>query len=372
MQAQPWYEIDVLSVGQGERSGDAIAMRYSLDGGQWSVIVIDGGDKDAGERLVSHIREHYGTNRVNHVVNTHPDSDHCSGLSVVLGEMHVEQLWMHLPWVHSPRLMAAFDDARLTPGSVQRRTADAVKAAKNLHDIATRNRVPVFEPFQGANIGGFRVLSPSRDEYLRLLPHFRCTPPAAVPQTMSARLAEINASAPKAPAAGNALARVGGAALVAPTWIRATPQNENAILGIKPTAAENESSVVLFANFGGERILFTGDAGPLALTASTDYADYYGMSLRDLRLFQVPHHGSRNNLSASVLDRISADVAFVSAAPKSSTHPRRSVTNALIRRGTRVYRTDGNGLRFQLNCGTRQGWGGSATPVPLYETIEGP
>ena len=116
MQTQPWYEIDVLSVGQGQRSGDAIAIKYSMVGGQWRVMVIDGGDRDSGARLVSHIRNHFATNIVNHVVNTHPDSDHCAGLSVVLEEMQVEELWMHLPWLHSPRMMAAFDDARLTPG----------------------------------------------------------------------------------------------------------------------------------------------------------------------------------------------------------------------------------------------------------------
>lgn len=367
MRGQSWYEIDVLTVGQGERSGDAIAVRYALGGGRWSVMVVDGGDKDAGARLVKHIRTHYGTNTVNHVVNTHPDSDHCSGLSVVLEEMDVEQLWMHRPWVHAPRMMDAFDDARLTPGSVQRRTADAVRAAKTLHEIAVSKRVPVTEPYQGANIGGFTVMSPSMGDYLSLLPHFRCTPPAAIP--LGARLVGANALAGQPSGVRQAIpSRVSNA--LAST--AATPENEFARLGTKPTAAENESSVVLFADFDGQRVLLTGDAGPEALTAAADYAARLGVSLLDLRLLQIPHHGSRNNLTRSVLERISARTAFVSVAAGSRTHPRPSVTNALNRRGTTVYRTDGNGIRFQLNVGSRPGWDAPVATVPLYNAIEAP
>jgi beta-lactamase superfamily II metal-dependent hydrolase len=367
MQGRGWYEIDVLTVGQGERSGDAIAIRYSFGGGQWSVMVVDGGDKDAGARLVEHIRTHYGTNIVNHVVNTHPDSDHCSGLSVVLEEMDVKQLWMHLPWSHAPRMMDAFDDARLTQGSVQRRTADAVRAAKTLHDIAVRKRVPVTEPYQGADIGGFRVMSPSMADYLSLLPHFRCTPPAAV--SLGARLVGANALAGLPSGVRQAIPSRLSNALASTA---ATPENEFTRLGTKPTAAENESSVVLFADFDGQRVLLTGDAGPQALTAAADYAARLGTSLLDLRLLQVPHHGSRNNLTRSVLDRISAKTAFVSVAAGSKTHPRPSVTNALSRRGTSVYRTTGSGLRFELNVGDRPGWNATIPKIPMYEVIEEP
>lgn len=367
MQAQPWYEIDVLTVGQGERSGDAIAIRYCLGGSKWSVMVVDGGDKDAGARLVEHIKTHYRTNLVNDVVNTHPDSDHCSGLSVVLEEMEVDRLWMHQPWLHAPRMMSAFDDARLTPGSIQRRTADAVRAAKALYDTAVSKRVPVIEPYQGADIGGFKVLSPSMEEYLRLLPHFRCTPPAAIPEPLGARLVAINAFAGSHPGLQPPITSPRPKGLAT---MFATPENEFARLGRKPTAAENESSVVLFADFGGERVLLTGDAGPIALTAAADYAETMGQSLRNLRLLQVPHHGSRNNLTRSVLDRISARAAFVSVAAGSATHPRRSVTNALNRQGTTVYRTDGGALRFPLNVGSRQGWDAPASIVPLYDVIE--
>lgn len=39
------YEIDFLAVGDGERSGDAIAVRYGSPGA-YRVMVVDGGTKD--------------------------------------------------------------------------------------------------------------------------------------------------------------------------------------------------------------------------------------------------------------------------------------------------------------------------------------
>jgi hypothetical protein len=44
------YEVDFLAVGEGERSGDAIALRYGIDG-DYTIHVVDGGDEAAGRAL---------------------------------------------------------------------------------------------------------------------------------------------------------------------------------------------------------------------------------------------------------------------------------------------------------------------------------
>ena len=48
------YEIDFLPVGDGSKSGDAIALRYGnlTDSSQQTVVIIDGGYSDDGEALV--------------------------------------------------------------------------------------------------------------------------------------------------------------------------------------------------------------------------------------------------------------------------------------------------------------------------------
>lgn len=347
----PSYELDVLAVGQAGRSGDAIAMRYFLPGfARPQVLIIDGGDKDAGARLVEHVRYYYGVSHVDHVLNTHPDADHSSGLTEVLDGLTVGALWMHRPWDHAASIVGLFDDGRLTPNSVRRRVEEALAAARSVYDLALQKRIPVYEPFQGSMIGGLRVLSPTYLDYLTLLQHFRATPPAATPS----------------PLRGSGIAALLEAAL---SWIPATPANENSLLGLNPTAAENETSVVLFGDFGGQRILLTGDAGPAALWSAIRYAHSLGISLQQLRLLQVPHHGSRNNLTADLLQHITAGTAFVSVAPASPTHPRRSVTNALQRRGTQVFATQGRGLMFSFNAQARPGWT-TVEAVPFHPYIE--
>src|ERR1043165_9201459 len=85
------YEIDFLPVGES-KSGDAITVRFgNLLGAQpkQTVVVIDGGFTDSGEDIVRHVKRYYGTDRVDIVISTHPDSDHISGLEVVLEKCKV-------------------------------------------------------------------------------------------------------------------------------------------------------------------------------------------------------------------------------------------------------------------------------------------
>lgn len=359
----PFYDLDVLAVGDGERSGDAMAIRYSMNGGNWRVMVIDGGNQDAGDRLVELIRREYETDFVNDVLNTHPDSDHSSGLSRVLEQLKVGTLWMHKPWQHLPHILDAFDDNRITPNSAVKRAVEALRCAASVHDLAVKKGVPIYEPFAGANIGGFVALSPSRDRYLSLLPHFRSTPETSLPSPLMTGI-----GAPRRIAGSGGLAALGFAAAQA-EFVAATPANEHAALGRKPTAAENESSVILLGVFGVESVLFTADAGAAGLSEAVLLAARHGISLKNLRLLQLPHHGSRNNLNPALLDLITARTAFVSASAKSPTHPRRAVTNAFQRRGTSVFATQGSSLHFRLNTPMRNGWS-DVDAVPWHTTVE--
>ena len=112
------YEADFLPVGDGERCGDAIALRFGNLAGsrnEQEVWVIDGGTKESGEALVAHIDKYYHTDRVDVVVSTHPNSDHSSRLSVVLEQMSkVGLLLMHQPWNHAEDIRRLFDDDRVS------------------------------------------------------------------------------------------------------------------------------------------------------------------------------------------------------------------------------------------------------------------
>ena len=53
-----FFEIDFLDV-KSAKSGDAIALRYHLNGRTY-IHVVDGGFQDTGDDLVNHIRQYYG------------------------------------------------------------------------------------------------------------------------------------------------------------------------------------------------------------------------------------------------------------------------------------------------------------------------
>jgi beta-lactamase superfamily II metal-dependent hydrolase len=345
-----WLEIDFMQVGDGERSGDAIALRCGSPSAGYEVMIIDGGNKASGEALVEHVRTVYGTSVVQNVLNTHPDGDHSSGLTEVLEHLDVKNLWMHRPWAYSAGLLDHFRDPRFTPGGLEARIREALDAAHGLEKLAITKGIPVYEPFQGSRIGLFLVLSPEKSWYLRdLVPNFTRTPDA------------------KRPVEGilSPLMRAAGGAV---SWV-AEALNIETLDESGETSAQNESSVILYGNVNGQGVLFTSDAGRLALRRAILYANSLGISLRALNCVQIPHHGSRRNVSPSVLNEITGQIAIVSVAPKSATHPRRKVTNAFKRRGARVYKTDGTYLNHVISCPQRPNLR-PATEIPFYDRVE--
>ena len=354
------YEIDFLPVGTGERNGDAIAARFGMDG-NYKVLVYDGGTKVAGEALVDHIQTHYKTDRVDYLVNSHPDQDHASGLSVVLENLEVGELWMHQPWEYSDTICDYFKDGRITSTSLADRLKNKMAAAYALEEAAKSQEIPIYEPFQGSAIGPFQVCSPDREWYVHtLISDFEKSPEAA-----------------KA-VFGGGVGTLIRAAEKALTWV-------SELWGVEllrenvTTSAENESSVVLYANFGGKGVLLTGDAGIQALAKAADWAEGNFIDFPSvLRFVQVPHHGGRHNVSPSVLNRIigpklgqdatATKTAFVSVSSGCSTHPRKMVVNGFLRRGARTYKTCGNTIWHHSNMPSRN-WG-PITPLPFSSTVE--
>lgn len=365
MSAEAAYEIDFLPVGNGDSSGDAIAVRWK-DGDKYKVLVYDGGTQESGQKLVDHIKTHYGTTKVDYVVNSHPDGDHASGLSVVMDQLTVGELWMHRPWEYSAIIRDYFHDGRITDNSLAERLKAKMAAAYKLETLAEEKGIPIKEPYQGDFIGPFRILSPEKDWYVHdLIPAFEKSP------EQKKDFAE---------AAGLALEKLAAAVRAAIEWIAEQWGTESLREDVS-TSAENESSVVLLGLFGDRGVLLTGDCGVQALNHAADYAKVLGHDLPSLlRFIQVPHHGSRNNVSTSVLDRVVGPrkeqddeeytkTAFVSAGKDAKHHPRKMVTNAFLRRGAKVHATQGQSKCHHQNMPAREGWG-SSTPLAFSTQVE--
>ncbi|MXY71281.1 MAG: MBL fold metallo-hydrolase [Acidobacteriia bacterium] len=330
-----YFEIDFLNVGESQ-SGDAIALRYERQGNTF-VHVVDGGFQDDGPNIMAHLRKYYGGNGASHVVLTHPDSDHAGGLVTVLEECEVPPgggLWMLRPWLYASELIDHF--ARFTTvGGLEEALREAYPNVAALEAIAERRGIPIYEPFQGAMIGEFTVLAPSKARYLQLIVDSERTPKEAAP-TGSVWLIEALQSA---------------AAKVI-RYVKAAWGVE--VFSTEPTSAENEMSVVQYTSLCDEKILITGDVGREGLTEAADFAPLIGLELPGIDRFDVPHHGSRRNVSTEVLDRWlgprlpqqlpdgqGSFQALISANPDDKEHPRRAVVRGLIHRGANVVQTTG-------------------------------
>ena len=360
------YEIDFLAVGDGERSGDAIALRYS-DGYGSKIHVVDGGDLAAGERLVEHINKYYGNpSFIDAVVCTHGDDDHSSGLRRVIENFYIREIWMNRPWLYAQEILHLFRDRRLTAKSLEQHLRDSYPILVEIEDIACKRGIDIRQAFQGMKIGEFTILSPSQERYLQLIPQFSRTPE----QAKSTNVQGISFR--------EALNYIEKTTTTVTNWI-AEVWNIETLEEDVETSASNESSVVQVANLDGHRILLTGDAGIASLQEAADYAPLVGFGLPGIRFIQVPHHGSRRNVSPTTLNRWIGpivqqgephrSIAYVSAAEKSDTHPRKKVVNAFIRRGAKVYSTKGSNLRYYSGMPLRDGWT-SATPHEFSRQVE--
>ena len=334
-----FFEIDFLDI-ESAKSGDAIPLRYEIEG-EATIHVVDGGFQDSGDKVVAHIRKYYGEpDFIERVIVTHPDGDHAGGLRKVLEEFEVGELWILRPWLYAEELIDRF--SRFTSvENLRKRLKEIYPNLTALEEIAAENGVPICEPFQGATIGMFTVLAPSKARYLDLVVESEKTPESVKEGEEKMSFAAL-------------LGKIG-------EFVRALWGDE--VFSPEETSAENEMSVVQYATLCGKTILLTGDAGRGALAEAADYAPSEGLTLPGIDRFQVPHHGSRRNVSTEILDRwlgprldsqpaegAEKFTGIVSAAAKDKDHPRKAVVRAMIHRGAKVVSTQGNELVHISKC----------------------
>jgi len=358
-----FFEIDFLDV-ESNKSGDAITLRYQNNGISY-IHVVDGGFQDTGQKVVDHIKKYYGNPTfVDHVVASHPDGDHAGGLRTVLEAFEVGRLWMLRPWVFADEIIDRFSRYSSVE-NLKKRLREVYPNIAALEEIAEERGISIYEPFQGEKIGTFYVLAPTKKRYLDLVVQSERTPEAAE---------EVRA------AAEGFTTFLGRAAVKAVSLLKAAWGVE--VFSPEEASAENEMSVIQYANLCGKRIVLTADAGRAGLAEAVDYAPYVGFALPGVDRFQVPHHGSRRNVSTEVLDRwlgprLSAKpksgeerfTAIISSAKKDKDHPRKAVVRAFIHRGAKVITTEGSTVRTGHNAPPREGCT-AATPVEYPEEQE--
>lgn len=347
------FQVDFLPVGSGEKSGDRIVFRiFDLTTNEQKVFVIDGGFNDTADELVQHINKYYGTNKVDYVICSHPDSDHSAGLQTVLEKMEVENFLTHLPWEHADDIKSKIKN-NISNVSLENRLEKNLKTVSDLEDLAIEKGAYVVEPFAGLEIlnGKIKILGPSREYYQELLPHFDD---------------EIN---PKKDLSllGMVIKVVGAVA----KWVKDHPLI-NLLDDEDATSVKNNSSTVILLEDDGKKVLFTGDVGKRGLERAIEYAKTQNIDLNDLYLFDVPHHGSKRNLGKTAMSQIGSSLACISASDNDKKHPAKKVTNHLKKMGMKWTTTEDCAKCFPSSdiFGAREGWGPIAYSEEFHDDVE--
>lgn len=349
------YEVDFLPVeaadGPSEKSGDAITVRFTRaqDDSQ-RVMVIDAGFSDVGQDVVDHVGKYYGTTHVDLVVSTHPDTDHLNGLKTVVEQLDVDELLIHQPRLHTHSL-----------GNFTN-----LDAVDELIATAKKHGTKVTEPFTGLSRFEDQVLilGPSESFYesklAEQLDEGNKLRAALERHLAASSLVSTNATDPLSKTQ---------------TWYPPETLDEGG-----ETSPRNETSVVMLLRCDERRLLFTGDTGLEGLGQAADhYESMVGpFPYFPLNLFQIPHHGSRRNLSPSLLDRIlgtednpfASTSAIASSAKANLKHPSPKVTNAIGRRGVTALATEGKSICSHHNGPARIGWGPVKPIGPLVEDAD--
>lgn len=353
------YEVDFLPV--GDSNGDAICLRYGTPETGYTIHVVDGGYTDTGQVIVDHINKYYGNpTTIHHVVCTHADQDHAAGLKTVLENFQVRALWMNRPWLYAAEVIGSFH-GNWTVEGLWKHIRSEYSAIADLEDIANRKGIPIHDVFAGYNIGAFKVLSPFKSEYLKLIPDLDRTPRSYAEQA-SQRDFGTRAYAFLKEALQNFVE----------TWSTERLGSYEFDVG-----ASNESSVVQMGIIDGRRIVLTADAGPKALADALEAANQMQI-MGTPNVFQVPHHGSRRNVTPAILDKwlglpvaqgTERGMALCSVGKNKPEYPRRRVANAFLRRGYPVTSTRAQPKSSYWGMPNKPGWV-NATPEPFFSQYE--
>jgi hypothetical protein len=286
--------------------GDCIWITYG-EGADLHHVLIDGGPAESIETLVpeleSRIRVIPGdSDRVELLVVTHIDADHIQGIVSLLSD-HARVKYFHDIWFngwkhHNPeQFLGGVDAERLTLPLLTDETR--WNRAFGGHAVV----VPDAQPLPTRTLAGgltVTLLGPTPDALMKLAPEYEqaCVKAGVV--------------------AGS------GAPIIRKGWLREEflggfdPGRLAAAPGSSDPSKPNRASISLIVEYAGTRVLLLADAhaGP-----TIKALDRLGPGPHEFDAVKISHHGSRNNTSRRLCEKIRSRKWLVSTNGATFGHP---------------------------------------------------
>lgn len=331
------YEVRFFNVGSGSKGGDAILIRLLDDENKWHVVIVDGGYQENGVKIIRYLVDECNLNHIDIIFNTHPDIDHISGLIEIFNsnEVTVGKLIMNRPWCDANLKVSYFKDGRITENSLECKIKDSFKKAYELEQAAIKKIgiSNIVSPVIGNQyLNCITVLGPSIEHYRKYLLASDKTPPA-------------NEGLPAK--SKNFIKKT--IAFVKYTLGSFVKWNDD-----EETSPINETSIVLWLKMTEWEILLTGDVGKVGFNNALNYFEQISKQKSDnFDIVQLPHHGSRKNVSPSLFKRLGNAEYIISCPPDgySSGHPSKRMINRLLQEcpNAKIYLTQNTPFVFEQN-----------------------
>lgn len=349
------YCVWFFPVGKDTKGGDAILIElYDTDDNPY-VFLIDGGYKETGKRIAEFLKKRYSEPAICMMINTHPDLDHLSGLKAILEDkdIKVEEIIMNRPWRDGGLKPEHFEDKRITPNSLTERLRDSFSMADEIEKMAKSRKIKLSPAYSEDELipGVLSILGPSKSFYQKHLLASEKTPETWIDEWNKPYVRTTMAEDDYDPKNGKI------------EWF----DEEN-------TSEVNQTSLIILLEVGDEKFLFTGDAGKEALKEAFDRYEKLNRknSANDFTTVQLPHHGSRKNVSPELLKRLNPRSFIISCPPdgEKEGHPSRRLINKLleINSQNRIFVTKGH--RFVFHKGVKIN-ASPQTPQGIHRKMDG-
>jgi hypothetical protein len=297
------FVIDVLSLGKADAS-----IIWVRDQGRDYVVFLDGGQVGHASLVLAHynsfIRPALRSMPYLIAVNTHMHSDHLGGLLEIIRQLHAQGDQLRAVYFNNPLSNQVLQEQVKSKVTYKMRFSKLKERIEFLNESLEQAKDLVAQLlFLGIEcrtaFAGTTLLPPPYEQRLRIIgptPEFYGAMMSNAGRTLQWGVVDVSEMLTESLAGDDPC---------------------QAIARYQDTDWDNKASVVLeLTTERGEKYLFTADASEPSFLS----IEQSGYPLTDYTLVQLPHHGSRRNLSAARVRQFGAKMFWV-AAPNNEQHP---------------------------------------------------